>query len=336
MPRAYTKHDKLFQSAMTDIRVAQDFFQQYLPVTLRQTIDWKTLRISSNTHIAPSLKASISDILYEVHIAENPAYLWLLCEHQSRVDPLMPFRMLEYMVGAWGNYRKQKKGKCKYLPLIVPILFFNGVKPYHGKRDMHEIISAPQTLITEFLFKPFLLIDTHELVDKDLQQHYWSGMLAFFMKHVRARDVLHKIQHVRSELQCLLAEDAFDYVVLLLNYVLHSSELSSSDQFIETVKTEISLDVGDTVMTLAERLIKQGVDRGIEQGIEQGVEQGILAGEHAVLLRLLRHKFGPIPERYLLQLEPLNAEKLLDLAQHVIDAQSLSELFSEIPYSQSI
>jgi predicted transposase/invertase (TIGR01784 family) len=93
MDTIHCPHDSFFKSAMADLRVARDFFGHHLPPAVLAAIDLNTLKLWPNTYVDIVLSNSASDILYQVKIAAKTAYLYVLCEHQSSVDPLMPFRL---------------------------------------------------------------------------------------------------------------------------------------------------------------------------------------------------------------------------------------------------
>lgn len=172
-------HDKTFKHALKDIRVARDFFEEYLPKNVLALLNLETLKLSPNSYVDEDLNATSSDVLYEVQMHDNnTAFVYILCEHQSTIDPLMPYRLWSYMVRAWGDYLKQTGNK--YLPIIYPIVFYHGKEPYTGCRSLSELIKGPDEIIQEVLFKPFHLIDTHEIEDETLRERRWAGVLTFF------------------------------------------------------------------------------------------------------------------------------------------------------------
>jgi predicted transposase/invertase (TIGR01784 family) len=152
---------------MSDIRVARDFLEEYLPEIIQNCVNLQTLKLSQNNYVDEDLNAFSSDILYEVQLNDNrAAYFYLLLEHQSSVDSLMPFRLLTYMVRIWQDHLDQMGEKT--LPLIYPIIFYHGREPYYGSRSLSELIAAPPELVEEVLFKPFHLVDTHDISDLEL------------------------------------------------------------------------------------------------------------------------------------------------------------------------
>lgn len=196
MSRISCPHDKLFKGAMTDIRVARDFFQHYLPEKVLKEIDLNTLSISKSSYVDPELELTHSDVLYEVMVSGEIGYLYLLCEHQSTIDLLMPFRLWRYIVSIWDDYLKQNGGKI--LPLVIPIVFYHGKSPYTGPTDIRDLIVAPAHLIEALLFKPFHLIDTHQIKDETLREQEWAGVMAFTMKHIHKRNFLILIESIQE------------------------------------------------------------------------------------------------------------------------------------------
>jgi flagellar biosynthesis/type III secretory pathway protein FliH len=67
--------------------------------------------------------------------------------------------------------------------------------------------------------------------------------------------------------------------------------------------------------------------RGIEKGVQQGIQQGTQHGEALMLKRLLRHRFGDLPEAIERQLDTAESAELEALAGRVLDAKSLADVF---------
>ncbi len=62
-------------------------------------------------------------------------------------------------------------------------------------------------------------------------------------------------------------------------------------------------------------------------GVEQGIERGRLEGERTLVLRLIEHRFGDVPAALRLRLESASRAELEHLADRILDATSLDELF---------
>jgi predicted transposase/invertase (TIGR01784 family) len=80
--------------AMSDKRVAREFFEAHLPEDLRNLADLNKLELEPGSYIDDVRQESITDMLFKTQIDGHLAYLYLTVEHQSRPDSLMPFRIL--------------------------------------------------------------------------------------------------------------------------------------------------------------------------------------------------------------------------------------------------
>ena len=58
------KHDKFFQKALSNPIVAREFFEEYLPPEIKALFSPTTLTLENDSFIEPSLKESITDVLY--------------------------------------------------------------------------------------------------------------------------------------------------------------------------------------------------------------------------------------------------------------------------------
>ena len=120
-------HDKLFKLSMQNHSIAKDFFRGHLPESIQSRCNWPTLKLCKETFVNKDYHAHAADVLYSVNIDGRQSYLYLLSEHQSKPDRLMPLRLWGYLCQIWQLSAKDKKQKK--LPLIYPLVF------YHGKRS---------------------------------------------------------------------------------------------------------------------------------------------------------------------------------------------------------
>jgi len=76
-------HDKLFRKTWSNIDVAKDYLNNYLPGPLLKRIDLDSLEISKDSFIEKELEDYYSDILYKVSIAGRKGFVYLLFEHRA-------------------------------------------------------------------------------------------------------------------------------------------------------------------------------------------------------------------------------------------------------------
>lgn len=247
---------------MADKRVAHEFLKRHLPKDLANKVDFNDLAMQPRSFISDVRKESVVDVLFKTTIDDKEAFIYLLAEHQSKPDELMPLRILKYTCNIiddhLAKHKKALKGKAKKLPLIYPMVIYHGKTPYGHTTDIHDMVDAPKDLVEQYFLKPFHLIDLGQIEDERLKQHAWSGVMEFALKHIFARDILPHIENISTLLYNLDKMDGRSFVEVVLQYFLERGEIKSKEQFFELVNDNISHEVGGDIMTLAEQLKKEG------------------------------------------------------------------------------
>lgn len=84
-------HDRLTRAMMTNPKVSREFFEKNLPSYLKDKVDFASIHFQNTSFVDDKLRMSI--LLYSVKIQNEDSYFYLLVEHQSTPDKLMPFRL---------------------------------------------------------------------------------------------------------------------------------------------------------------------------------------------------------------------------------------------------
>src|SRR5690606_34296705 len=97
--------------------------------------------------------------------------------------------------------------------------------------------------------------------------------------------------------------------------------------FIDAVD-KIRLEKKMAFVTSFERVAKQkGLAQGLEKGLKQGELKGLREGESGLLLRLLVHKFGPVPKATKQRIRTASSAQLETWSLNILDARTLDEVF---------
>lgn len=279
-------HDRFFKMAMSDPRVAREFFSALLPKDVLLKIDLNQLECQPGSYINDIRQESIIDLLYKTKFKETTGYLYLLVDHQSRPDKLMPFRILKYTCNIIDQHLK--KDQSKKIPFILPLVIYHGALVWNDSTNINDLVLAPKSLVDAYFLKPFILIDLNRMEDVDLKQHVWSGSMLLTLKHIFKRDMLPYIYAI-IELLKQIESSGRGTVETVLTYILDKGELDKKS-FVELVKKEFSSDIGEKIMTISEQFREEGKKIGIKIGIEKGIEKGVEKGKIEVAKHLLAEK----------------------------------------------
>lgn len=269
-------HDKAFKTAMTDVRVAKDLLTHYLPENFKKLIDLESLKIQKSSFIDEKLKASESDILYQVDLLQSPeekAYIYFLIEHQSKADRWMPFRLLKYSCQFADQYLKQHPEQ-KELPLVYPLVFYNGKEAYPYSMDIFDLFGKQKSLAKEVFLSPFHLIDLNLISDEEIRRHKWSGLMEIVMKHIHKRDFETMFENAGKVFIGMLVHEkrAENYIISMVTYAIYQGDIQDIDTLLQKIHPYISTNptVEREIMTGAEQLIQRGLRQGMQQGMQQG------------------------------------------------------------------
>jgi len=114
-------------------------------------------------------------------------------------------------------------------------------------------------------------------------------------------------------------QEAWLTILRYLSYTWGESAAARIDQ----VFASLPEPAKEQAMTYRDYLIKQGYEQGIEQGIERGSRSARRA-----LLALVRLKFGAVGADLEARIEACDAERLDTLADAVLEADSVDQVFA--------
>lgn len=223
------KHDKLFRKALENHIVADEFLEAHLPQEILSIIDTKTLKLEKESFVEPDLTSSISDVLFSCKLDNNgngeDGYIHLLLEHQSTPDHLMAFRLFKYMINICDRYLTTNP-QARQLPLIYPLVLYNGTKPYKVARNLWDLFNN-KALAKQFWTEDYRLVNVHDIPDAEFKKRIWSGILEFFLKHIHEKQLLKRWQEVADILpEITKISIGYDYIQMILYYTLTSIDQS--------------------------------------------------------------------------------------------------------------
>jgi len=114
-------HDMLFKETFSNIENAVVELRAALPSSLFERLDLASLEVVPGSFVDEDLSAVHSDLLYRVQLAGRPALVYVLLEHQSTVDTLMPLRLLGYLVRILERHAREADTALP-LPVVIPVV----------------------------------------------------------------------------------------------------------------------------------------------------------------------------------------------------------------------
>lgn len=270
-------HDKLFRASMQYPEVARDFLDAHLPPDIKNKIDLKSIAACPNTFIDEELKLTQSDVLLKSNIEGKEGYIYILAEHQSKPDPLMPFRLLKYMIKIWDYHQSNSKHKNGIpFPAVFPMVFYAGKHAYNAPKTIWELCGEQSDLMHRILNKPFCLVDVNAASENELTSRLWSGTMEFIMRHRFRQHISQEIGLIAENINRLILEEKSQYVLQLLSYILAiDEEHYTMTELIELIQSKLTPQAGDEIMSLAEILKEEGRTEALQDVAKKFLADGI-------------------------------------------------------------
>ena len=176
--------DNAFRRMLGDkelfLRFLRRFLRRDMPLIVDDLIESKGFSpedvvLENISFIPPDLREKRSDVVYRIRKGSLEAYVYILIEHQSRVDFLMPYRLLSYMVQLWSRCIEDAgelaRRKSFLLPPIVPVVFYEGEDAWTAAKRFKEKVRGADSFrgyVPEFEYRLISLRDedSEELLAK--------------------------------------------------------------------------------------------------------------------------------------------------------------------------
>ncbi len=140
--------DALFRASFSKPALAVHLVRSLLNPDIASLLDWKSLKVESVPGISGGLRENRADLVYCVRFLKKDAELrlFIALEHQSRPDRWAVYRLLEYEMLIWKQWRSQK-ASSRCLPVIVPMIVYIGKSPWNAPRKLGELMAAPEVVL---------------------------------------------------------------------------------------------------------------------------------------------------------------------------------------------
>lgn len=330
-------HDRFFKETFSDEATAAAELRSVLPRKVARMLDWSTLRVESGTFVSGRDKDRFCDLLFSVRRRDTgkSVLVFVLFEHQSGNDELMPLRMLRYMLRIWERWiGKQKKAGAAVLPLppIIPVVLAHADGGWTSARTFEELFEdEPNTQAIVRGFGPrlrFVLDDLADVDDAALAERSLPPGATLSLWALRDGRAPEEVWAHMAEWAPMFAALATlpggaEAIERIIGYLGEAAGERSVD--VERFSDHLAAlapGAEETVMNSVERLRMEGR----VEGRMEGRVEGRVEGERTMLLRLLTSKFGEPTES---QIEALQAADLADLERYVgriFTAQSIDDV----------
>ena len=157
------EHDKVFRTILDNKKEAISFINKVLNLKLTE----KDIEKYKENYVTENLINKETDIVYKIKNRK----VFILIEHQTRIDYSMPYRIMEYQYEITRsaidvNKLKQKGYK---IPQVIPIVLYTGRKKWNAKKYIKEAQESFCQYRGEELGR-YELVDVNNYTEEELLQ----------------------------------------------------------------------------------------------------------------------------------------------------------------------
>lgn len=138
--RINNEHDKIFRTVLDKKTDVSKFLNKFLGLNIKI----EELEKYNSSYIDPKFKNKEADIVYRI----KDKNIFLLIEHQTKIDKKMPIRLHEYSTEIMAS--AMEENKYKSIPSVIPIVLYTGKTKWKIENE---------TIEKQQFFKEVKLID---------------------------------------------------------------------------------------------------------------------------------------------------------------------------------
>ncbi len=333
--KVQTPHDNFFKETMGKIEVAGDFLNNYLPESIKNIVDTKTLEPQKDSFIDKELNEMFADILFKADIDGEEGYIYFLFEHKSYISKNVSLQLLKYMTAIWDA--KVKNEKRDELPVILPLLIYHGRDRWNAGNTLGDIIkgyeSFPDGVKGYIPNYEYLVYDISRYTDDQIKGSVYLRIMLTLLRDIFTKDdekfyksLLKSVEYIK-ELEG--KQSGIEYFETMMRYIFSARKdltKETADELQRKLKTNYP-EGSDLIMTLAEILRKEGR----EEGREKGIEEGRTKEKIDTTIKLLTKKFGFLPKNLKEGIRKLDSPTLEVIIDSIFETNSLDDIKRYLP-----
>lgn len=285
-----------------------------------------------------ALKDFFSDRLFELTLKSGDSlFVYCLVEHKSSPEPRVALQVLRYLVEVWEQLARRTKGQ---LPQVVPMLVYHGERPWALAPSFQALVEqrTPQLGVRPLDFE-LVVVDVGALEDDALSADptLRAGLLGLkYATHEAMQQ-----ERLGAFLEALTLAPSL--IAQALRYILVAYRRVNRTLLLEEVR-RVMPEYEEEMLSLAAREWmaegrvagwqegrvtgwQEGRVTGWQEGSAEGRVQGRVQGRVEALLRVLEHRFGPLPADRAAQVTGSNADELDTWLDRALEATSLDGVF---------
>ena len=272
--KTHQYHDKIFKEILDDKSEFVRFIKKYVEEI---KIKEEEIEKYNRKFIKGNFKVRESDIIYKVKNKE----IFIIVEHQSKIDYEMPERMAEYCVELIRS--REPKSRFEESPLICPIVIYTGRKRWDAERTIKQE-KGEEYGIKELEYPTYNLVDINDYTKEELLEERTGISKAMLFEKIETKEEIE--EELKEIIKRGASKEEKKYLELILEYSNDIAKKLGEDTI---KKYQEKIEGGDS-MTNFEKLYIELLDDKYAKGMKEGKENGRKIGIIQVAREMVKNK----------------------------------------------
>ncbi len=330
-----------YRSLFSFPRMVEELVREFVAEPWVEKLDFSTLKRVNASYVSEKLRKREGDLLWKLRRRDDgrPVYVYILIEHQSKVDRFMALRLMTYLSLLYQDLVKEgeltPEGR---LPLVIPLVLYNGEGKWWAPLDLAELIervdAASEVYVPRLRYR---VIDEGHYDLGDLARRESVVAQVFWLEKSPSPDALAQSQ--KRLMPLLSGPDDEPLRRAMLGWVDEAlgprrrrRKLPAGSLELEEFGIMLAKRVEEWSQQIREEsrieALKEGRREGRQEGRREGRQEGRQEGEATLLLRQLGRKFGRLDAQTRKLVRGADPQRLLHWADRVLTAERLEDVFA--------
>ena len=277
--RINNEHDKIFRTVLDKKTDVSKFLNKFLGLKIKT----EELEKYNSSYIDPKFKNKEADIVYRI----KDKNIFLLIEHQTKIDKKMPIRLLEYSAAIIESAIEDTKYKPK--PRVIPIVLYTGKTKW---KIENETIEKQQFFKeVKLIDGEFNLIDINDFSKKELLED--DIFITKMMLVEKCKDEIEMVQALEKIENKIKEEDKSTFRRIVKEIWSLRIGTENANKILEKIE-----EGSGNMMAVMEMLIAEN-EKYINIGRQEGMKKGRLEGRQEGRLEGGKQKIKEIVQKML-------------------------------------
>lgn len=277
--KVHQPHDSICRKLLSSPKMAWSVICNSFPAFVIDELDKSTLQRVNASFATEDLGQLHSDIIYEVKtVAPQKTKYYFLIEFQAKAEKFMPIRMSVYAGQLLLDYLKKHKNQAEPLPIILPLVIYNGRCGYNEARTIFSLYPGHRhKLLHHTISGNFWLEDFRSMRDKKLLSRSGPfvslGLALKYVKHPKIKKFFKKIMNDMESLD----DGIGGFGKAMLKYLIYGGCLDGEffEEWLES--SYVSEKMRSNAMSIVEKYTQLGERRGERRGELRGTRRARFA-----------------------------------------------------------